>query len=218
MAKITKGILGGVSGLVGTVVGATFRTLDIIRSRPKKSGKTPVQSQIDQRSKFALITALMSRIKLFVDEGFKPKSKYLSPVNTAVQYNLNNAITGVSPDFRIDFAKLLISNGNLASVVDYDLVAAAEGNVTVTWNTDDRDFGPDEKAIRAKDSARLVLYNEDADAFMLTGYIMRSVGRIETRAPRASAGNVVHAFLFFVAEDHKSASTSEYLGSAIMLD
>jgi hypothetical protein len=217
MGKITKGILGGVSGLVGTVIGASYRSIDYIRSRPKKSGKTPVQSQIDQRVKFALIIGVISRVKVFVEQGFKPKSKYLSPVNTAVQYNLNNAITGVSPDFSIDFSKLLISNGNLASVADFDLIPVAEGNVTITWDTDDRDFGPDEKAIRAKDSARLVLYNEDADAFLLTGYIARSVGKIDTRAPRARAGNTVHAFLFFVAEDGKSASTSEYLGSAIML-
>jgi len=163
MAKLPKGILGGISGLVGTVVGATFRTLDIIRSRPKKSSKPPVQKQINQRTKFGLVTEIISRIKVFIDEGFTPKSKYLSPVNTAVQYNLNNAVKGVSPTFEIDFPKMLISNGKMVGVVDATVKAVAERNVTVSWSTDDRDFAEIDKPVRAKDSARLLLYNEVAD-------------------------------------------------------
>jgi hypothetical protein len=41
MAKFNKGILGGFSGTVGTVVGANWRGMDVMRSRPKKSGSTP---------------------------------------------------------------------------------------------------------------------------------------------------------------------------------
>ena len=41
MANISKGILGGFSGKVGTIVGANYRGKDIIRSVPKKSGRKP---------------------------------------------------------------------------------------------------------------------------------------------------------------------------------
>ncbi|MGV0847474.1 hypothetical protein ACTS9T_13015 [Empedobacter falsenii] len=37
MAEIKKGILGGFSGKVGTVVGVNWRGKDIINSLPKKS-------------------------------------------------------------------------------------------------------------------------------------------------------------------------------------
>ena len=217
MAKIPKGILGGISGLVGTVVGATFRTLDIIRSRPKKSNKAPVQTQINQRSKFGLVTEMMSRIKGYIDEGFKPKSALLTALNTAVQYNLNNAVTGEFPNFEIDYPKMRISNGKMTGVEKATVTAVAEGNVTVTWDTDDYNFLPVEKLIRAKDSARLLLYNEMEDSFMMTGYELRPAGLIESRAPSANPGDRVHAYLFFVAEDGESSSRSIYLGAVIML-
>lgn len=213
MAEIKKGILGGVSGLVGTVVGATFRTLDIIRSRPKKSGKPPVQSQINQRLKFGLVTKFLARLKLFIDEGYKPVSKLHSPMNSAVQYNLNNAITGVAPNFTLDYTKIEISNGRLNGISDPVLAAVAGSKLAVTWDiTDDGEFEPGEKIERDKDTARLVAYNTKNNKLLLTGYALRSAGTYQTRIPLADAGSTVHVWIFFVSEDGKLTSTSQYLG------
>lgn len=49
MATLNKGILGGFSGKVGTVVGANWRGLDIIRSRPKISNATQRKSSWSSR-------------------------------------------------------------------------------------------------------------------------------------------------------------------------
>lgn len=54
MGTFKKGILGGFSGTVGTVVGSTWRGMDVMRSRPKKSGSAPTPEQLLQREKFAL--------------------------------------------------------------------------------------------------------------------------------------------------------------------
>ncbi len=54
MATIVKGILGGFSGKVGTVVGANWRGKDIIRSRPKPSKKPPTDKQVIQQLKFKM--------------------------------------------------------------------------------------------------------------------------------------------------------------------
>ena len=48
MGTIKKGILGGFSGIVGTVVGANWRGMDIMRSRPKARDGTPTPLQILQ--------------------------------------------------------------------------------------------------------------------------------------------------------------------------
>jgi len=56
MAEIKRGILGGVSGKVGTVVGANWRGKNIIRAIPRKSGKKPSPLQVEQRSKFKLMS------------------------------------------------------------------------------------------------------------------------------------------------------------------
>ena len=55
MARITKGILGGFSGKVGLVVGASWRGQDIIRSTPKPSSKPPSEKQLLQQLKFRLV-------------------------------------------------------------------------------------------------------------------------------------------------------------------
>jgi len=52
MAEIKKGILGGFSGKVGTVIGVNWRGKDIIRSLPKASKKAPTEEQLIQRVKF----------------------------------------------------------------------------------------------------------------------------------------------------------------------
>ena len=41
MGTYNKGILGPFSGKVGTVVGASWRGKDVMRSLPKKTDRTP---------------------------------------------------------------------------------------------------------------------------------------------------------------------------------
>jgi len=52
MAEIKQGILGGVSGKVGTVVGANWKGKNIIRSKSRKTSKKPTVLQLNQRAKF----------------------------------------------------------------------------------------------------------------------------------------------------------------------
>lgn len=59
MATLNKGILGGFSGKVGTVVGANWRGLDIIRSRPKISKRNPTEKQLEQQMKFKLAISFL---------------------------------------------------------------------------------------------------------------------------------------------------------------
>ncbi|MET4140951.1 DUF6266 family protein [Pedobacter sp. UYP1] len=68
MGKLTIGILGGFSGKVGTVIGARWLTLDVMKSLQKKNINPPVRSEIDQRTKFGLSTTLFD---LFNVSDFK---------------------------------------------------------------------------------------------------------------------------------------------------
>ena len=65
MGTIRKGILGGFSGTVGTVVGANWRGMDVIRSRPKSSGSNPTPAQLMQREKFALAIKFQNSVKWY---------------------------------------------------------------------------------------------------------------------------------------------------------
>lgn len=71
-----------------------------------------------------------------VDITYKPGDQVATPSNKAVKEIVSNAITGVYPDFKLDFPKVKISRGSLQSAIA--TTAAAAGKITWTWvpNTD----------------------------------------------------------------------------------
>jgi hypothetical protein len=52
MGIIRQGILGGFRKKTGSVVGAYWRKLDVIRGLPRKSSKPPTIAQLNQQLKF----------------------------------------------------------------------------------------------------------------------------------------------------------------------
>lgn len=70
MATIKKGILGGFSGKVGTVIGGNWKGIDYMRSLPKKSSKPATALQNDQRIKFTIAMAFIKPISKLVTKGF----------------------------------------------------------------------------------------------------------------------------------------------------
>ena len=55
MGKYIKGILGSFLGKVGTVIGSSWKGIEYMRSRGKKSSKPPTQAQLIQQAKFKLL-------------------------------------------------------------------------------------------------------------------------------------------------------------------
>lgn len=219
MGKIFKGILGGFSGTVGTIVGCVFRGMDIIKSKPRPSSKKPVQSQIDQRFMFALITNFLGRINELIAANFSSKNLKLSPMNAAVQYNLANAIIGKSPDFEIDHSKIRISTGNLSSVTDVLIVVNAVGRLEVTWNKAyENMYDPDEKLIRDTDKAQVYIFSEPTNGNIISRTAARISGTLTSVLPSEDAGEKMHVWLFLISDDKKQRTTSRYLGSVISIN
>ena len=54
MGRISKGILGGFAGTVGTVIGGKWRGIEYMRSRPTGGRSNPSTLQLAQRIRFAL--------------------------------------------------------------------------------------------------------------------------------------------------------------------
>lgn len=54
MGRISKGILGPVSGTVGTVVGSTWKGISYVRSQPASKKHEPTVNQLDQQLKFSI--------------------------------------------------------------------------------------------------------------------------------------------------------------------
>jgi hypothetical protein len=220
MADYERGVLGPFNGLVGTVVGAVVNDTPTMRIRPKKSKKEPGQSQLDQRFIFALMMTLLKKAGEFIKLGIVPIGKKLSPMNTAMRINLDRAITGVSPDFKIDYSKIVLSTMKDLDFVKYGpLVAVAGGRITVAWDTNYGEYlSAQEKLIRDTDTARIFFYSETTDSSLKAGYTAaRSTGSVSIRVP-FDEGDKVHVWCFFVSKDEQVHSASKYLGSVIVLE
>ncbi|CAM4425509.1 hypothetical protein SAMN06265348_12142 [Pedobacter westerhofensis] len=212
MAKIFNGILGSVSGLVGPVVGAVVRGVATIRSRPKKSTKPAAASQKEQRSKFGMATKFIRSLKSIVDLGFQSYKKTMSPSNAAVQDLLTNAITGIAPNYKIDYEKVTLSKGNLYDSASIKVMPPTAGaTLTITWNP--ADLAPEEALLYAADRLVAVLYDEQTNRFILYNRVAaRSAGKYETELPFLFVGHKLYVWVFFVSPDLKSVSNSQYLG------
>lgn len=92
MAKYLKGILGPFTGLVGTVVGATWKGIQIMRSRPVKPGGIPTEAQERQRAAFALTMQFLRPIADVLTIGFQAYRDGLTPFNAAFAENIQTPL------------------------------------------------------------------------------------------------------------------------------
>ena len=135
MGTIKKGILGGFSGKVGNVVGASWKSIAYIRSLPSSVRNPRTEKQRTQRSKFALVAKFVKSILPVIRVGFKQSA---GPVNSAfsaaVSYNILHAVKGTYPGFEIDYPKVVVARGALY-IANHMTAAPEAGSLNFVWDT-----------------------------------------------------------------------------------
>lgn len=210
MGILRQGILGGFRKKAGSVVGAYWRTLDVIRGLPRSSGKAPTQAQKDQQLKFRLTTSFLSWISDLVEVGYKSMSKVATPMNLAVSYNINAAITGIAPDFTLDYKKIRFSDGKLNLPEGLSVESVAGAKLKFSWLHTD----PDSKFLDATDMASILVYNPVKAKFLkLLNVVPRSTGTYTLQVPVSFADDEVHCYISFNSVKQKNlVSLSAHLG------
>ncbi len=211
MGIIKNGILGSISGSVGPVVLCTYRTQEVVKSKPKKSSKPAVQSQIDQRSRFKLVTEFLSPISDVIDLGFRSSDKITTPMNRAVRYVLDNAVTGASPDFSLDYSKIKLTSAKNAMTFDTEVVVSAGRKLELTWPASDEHV-PAIKALRDTDNAVVIFYGENSGRYMDVSGVQRGTEMQTVSFPRLFGTDTVHGWMHFISEDQKTVFQGVYLG------
>lgn len=208
MGTISKGILGGFSGTVGTVIGGSWKGIDYMRSMPARRSNTLTPAQAEQRIKFALAVKFVQSMAGLVMISFRNYAVKMTGTNNAVAYILKNAITGNAPDFVIDYSLVLISRGDLPNVVNPSAEAAADSKVKFTWENN-TGVG---KA-KANDKALLMVY---CPALNMSLYTTGSADRsalTETLNAGTFAGQQVETYIGFISNDGKEIASSAYTGT-----
>ncbi len=209
MGKINQGILGGFSGKVGNVIGGNWKGIDYMRVKPASVANPRTAGQVDQRSRFAIIMQFLQPMREFIKVGFKNYAIKMTEFNSAMSYNVKNAIIGEYPDFMIDFDAALISRGSLTAALNPDVNSSTPGSISFNWS-DNSDY---ENASENDKAMLLVLNQAKNEALFITDGSSRNSGIHSFTVPNHYSGDSVHAFIAFISEDGKRVSNSRYIGS-----
>ncbi|TYA59016.1 DUF6266 family protein [Formosa maritima] len=208
MGTYNNGILGGFSGKVGPVVGATWRNKQIIRSRPSKPSNSPTPAQQRQRDKMALVSGFLIGLKPLLQETFESNTGNSTAFNNAMAYHLTNAVLETSGNLQINYSKVLIGMGGLCGLDAPTLSLTNPTTVALNWidNSNQGYAYPDDRLI-------VVAYAPEWHLFdiMSQGY-SREDGSGEVSVPETFIGLKVHFWASFYSETYKQSATSRYLG------
>jgi len=207
MGTIKKGILGGFSGKVGTVVGSSWKGITYMRSLPTKVKDPRTELQMIQRSKFAVTINFLQPMTELLRAGWKLYSNRKSPFNAAMAYTIAKAVAGDYPNYSIDPAKVLVSRGPLAPPVNA-VATPATGAVNFQWG-DNSGSG----AARQTDKALLAVLNpaKDDAVFIVAG-AARSDSAQSVAIPHNWVGDMVEVYMGFISQDGRDIANSVYLG------
>lgn len=211
MGRITKGILGGFSGTVGTVIGGSWKGISYMRSQPTTRRSSSTEKQRAQRLKFGLMVKFQGTMTSLLNFTFNGLAIHMTGANYALKTNLANAITGTYPDFTIDYSKIAVSKGELPNVLNPVATAAAGSVINFAW-TDNTGAG---KAA-AEDQSILVVFSEDRQQTVYINGDYRADGSSFIDVTMF-AGLQVDTWIAFFSEEGRTTSPSIYTGRLTVL-
>ncbi len=207
MGTINKGILGGFSGKVGSVVGGNWKGIDYMRSKGTRSNFTPSTIQLEQQAKFGLAIRFVQSMSGLVAVGYRNYAIKQTGANGAVSYVLKNAIGGTYPNSSILYADVLISRGDLPNVLAPAVTMGAASLLTYSW-TDNSGVG----IARATDKMMLAAY---CPAFNQCIYTTGSASRsavTDALNLATFSGNVVETYISCLSDNGRNIASIIYTG------
>lgn len=210
MGKYEKGILGSFSGKVGTVVGGSWRGIDYMRSKGRKSSKAATEQQLIQQAKFKVVTQFVHRLGKLCMISFK-NTPAMTGINEAFRYNYENALTGTYPAFALDYSQALVSRGDLQNGLLPTATAAGSGAINFAWQDNSGDT-----LAHADDKAVLVVYcPENKQAIWQIATATRS-DAAATLAAGNLVGKTVQSWISFVSKNGNEFASSIFTGELIV--
>lgn len=213
MARYKNGINGAFHGKAGTVVGASWRGIDYVRSVADTSRIKWSEAQINQRILFALVVNWIKPLWSVINLGYQVFKNRKTPLNAAVGYHMKEAVIGEAPDFEIDFSKAIFSVGELLMSLIKELAGLGNAMLRISWdNIAQSVYSCD------SDRAIVIIYNADKQQFVSFIYsAMRADRQALLQLPNGFVGDAVHCYMFFANEKGDKVSTSQYLGEVVVV-
>lgn len=215
MARIEAGILSQVSGTIGNVVGSSRNGKNYLRLKAAKVSNPQTEGQMAQRAKFGMVMQFMKPLTDVTKIGFQNNLSGKAPYNYACSVAMQQAVTGAYPNQEIDYASVLISEGDLCQMLNLK-AEIVSGVMKFTWTHEgSARFG----GWAETDKALLVVYNQTKKQ---VGYAFGESTRVDCSGeivlPSYFVGDTLLVYVAFVAADGSAVSTSQFAGSFVMSD
>ena len=213
MAIVQNPITGRTKQKFGSAVFSKQFGKNTMRTKPieVRNPKTLLQKQ--QRSKFSLMVALARMFLGFIRNGFKQVATDMSAFNVFMKSNISLVISGVYPNYSIDFTKLIVTKGTLTGADGASAVAAAGRKVTISWvdNTGTGDALATDKAMQL-----LINYTKGAVVQDTTTKTRADITN-DLTVPASWVGDDVHAYLSFWDAAGARVADSVFLDTVTIL-
>ncbi len=206
MAKYKEGVLGGITGTIGPVVGATWKDIRYLRSRRKRVKQKPTLAQQVQQAKFSLVSKFVHSISELLKYCY-PATPEMTGINSAFSWIYKNALEGSYPGIQLVGSKILVSRGEMHNAVGPAVTNIGNGMLQFSW-TDNTD------GLMAREDDRSVLLAHcpglQQSIYTLDGATRRA-GAAQLNAMEFK-GIDVDTWICFLSADREQVATSIYTG------
>jgi len=202
MARFTSMTFGSISGRHGSAVAVVMKNNKNVLKVFNAPYDPKSEEQLAQRSKFGFVVSRMVCLKGVFKITFLKNGGH----NHGVSLAFKTAVTGTSPDYSIDYPKLIVSEGSLTVSREASAQKTTGNSVMVNWSTELMDFSI------ANDKVSLVFFQEEEQAAVFKqNCTLRSVGMITVDLPVEWAGGNVHSWIYFSTPNGSRNSLSSYI-------
>lgn len=208
MARLHNGFNGPTSGRVGDLIFSSYRGVSYVKRAPKPSLKKPSEKQQIQREKFGMVMRFLSPLGSILNDSYRKINPKASGLNCATKQILGEAITGESPDLKIDFSNVSLIRGSLAKPC-LEMVYMEESNeLLMSWHCamSSNSYLNDELLAFIYCPSSQPTWHE-----IKTGILRAEQGGV-IKLPGHLAGREIHVWLAYYSEMMESYSESVYMG------
>ena len=193
-----------ISGKVGNNVYYLRNGKQLMRRKPVPRKTEPSIMELKHRSKFAFITKFLLPLNSLFHETFK--SNDMLPFNKALSLNFNHVIPESYPDWRLDFSKILLGQGNISGLRDLSVDLHIPGHLMFNWNGKSRSRGA-----AGHDRIYVSIYCEHLNMWLTNpGSVCRKDGSLILDVEPFS-GFPVHVYIGSISDFWGGSSDSQYL-------
>ena len=202
MSTFRSTTFGMISGRHGNAVAAEMRNgVNVLKVFNAPFNPKSVK-QVAQRSKFKFAIQSLACLR----DLFKTTFRAQGGANYGISLAFKNCVAGISPDYSIDYTKMILSQGSINGSTNNSAEKSTGTSVMVTWVSSVK------QSALASDNVNLVFFhNEFQEVVLKENCAKRTAGTLTVELPNEWAEGSVHCWIYFSRNDGSRNSTSNYI-------